>query len=45
MLGLQSYWDASYAEDLANYQEHGQAGEIWLVGNFRNLYFLPMITI
>ncbi|XP_020275429.1 protein-lysine N-methyltransferase mettl10 [Asparagus officinalis] len=29
MLGLQSYWDASYAEDLANYQEHGQAGEIW----------------
>jgi hypothetical protein len=29
MLGLQSYWDASYSEDLANYQEHGHAGEIW----------------
>lgn len=29
MLGLQSYWDASYVEDLANYREHGQAGEIW----------------
>lgn len=29
MLGLQSYWDSSYAEDLANYHEHGQAGEIW----------------
>ncbi|CAO2165980.1 unnamed protein product [Urochloa humidicola] len=29
MLGLQSYWDSSYSEDLANYQEHGHAGEIW----------------
>ncbi|KAJ6794405.1 Uncharacterized protein M6B38_232405 [Iris pallida] len=29
MLGLQSYWDATYAEDLANYNEHGQEGEIW----------------
>ncbi|OAY85064.1 protein-lysine N-methyltransferase mettl10 [Ananas comosus] len=29
MLGLQSYWDASYAEDLANFHEHGHAGEIW----------------
>lgn len=29
MLGLQSYWDASYSEDLANFQEHGHAGEIW----------------
>ncbi|XP_042385470.1 EEF1A lysine methyltransferase 2-like [Zingiber officinale] len=29
LLGLQSYWDASYAEDLANFHEHGQAGEIW----------------
>lgn len=29
MLGLQSYWDSTYAEDLANYHEHGQAGEIW----------------
>lgn len=31
MLGFQSYWDASYAEDLANFREHGHAGEIWLV--------------
>ncbi|RCV26800.1 hypothetical protein SEVIR_5G278000v4 [Setaria viridis] len=29
VLGLQSYWDASYSEDLANFQEHGHAGEIW----------------
>ncbi|WVZ69251.1 hypothetical protein U9M48_018065 [Paspalum notatum var. saurae] len=29
MLGLQSYWDASYSEDLSNFQEHGHAGEIW----------------
>ncbi|XP_062218038.1 uncharacterized protein LOC133918262 [Phragmites australis] len=29
MLGLQSYWDASYSEDLANFQEHGHTGEIW----------------
>ncbi|PKA56942.1 hexaprenyldihydroxybenzoate methyltransferase [Apostasia shenzhenica] len=29
MLGLQSYWDASYAEDLANFHEHGHAGEVW----------------
>uniref|UniRef100_A0A1D1XRM4 Protein-lysine N-methyltransferase g.60620 n=2 Tax=Anthurium amnicola TaxID=1678845 RepID=A0A1D1XRM4_9ARAE len=29
MLGLQSYWDSAYAEDLANFQEHGHAGEVW----------------
>ncbi|KAJ0962760.1 hypothetical protein J5N97_027882 [Dioscorea zingiberensis] len=29
MLGLQSYWDATYAEDLVNFHEHGHAGEIW----------------
>ncbi|XP_074582903.1 uncharacterized protein LOC141839133 [Curcuma longa] len=29
LLGLQSYWDASYAEDLANFHGHGQAGESW----------------
>ncbi|KAG8055820.1 hypothetical protein GUJ93_ZPchr0001g31127 [Zizania palustris] len=29
MLGLQSYWDASYSEDLAIFQELGHAGEIW----------------
>ncbi|RWW68498.1 hypothetical protein BHE74_00023974 [Ensete ventricosum] len=29
LLGLLSYWDASYAEDLANFHEHGHAGEIW----------------
>ncbi|XP_008800933.2 EEF1A lysine methyltransferase 2 isoform X2 [Phoenix dactylifera] len=29
MLGFQSYWDASYAEDLANFREHGHGGEIW----------------
>ncbi|KAG0457960.1 hypothetical protein HPP92_023117 [Vanilla planifolia] len=30
MLGLQSYWEASYAEDLANFHEHGHAGEVWV---------------
>lgn len=29
MLGLQSYWDATYAEDLANFHERGHAGEVW----------------
>ncbi|KAH7682650.1 Protein-lysine N-methyltransferase Efm4/METTL10 protein [Dioscorea alata] len=29
ILGLQSYWDATYAEDLVNFHEHGHAGEIW----------------
>ncbi|XP_010243768.1 PREDICTED: protein-lysine N-methyltransferase Mettl10-like [Nelumbo nucifera] len=29
MLGLQSYWDATYADELANFHEHGHSGEIW----------------
>ncbi|KAK1301448.1 hypothetical protein QJS10_CPB12g00309 [Acorus calamus] len=29
VLGLQSYWDATYAGDLANFHEHGHAGEVW----------------
>lgn len=29
MLGLQTYWDAAYADELANFREHGHAGEIW----------------
>jgi SAM-dependent methyltransferase len=29
VLGLQSHWDASYADDLANFHEHGHVGEIW----------------
>ncbi|XP_042505586.1 EEF1A lysine methyltransferase 2-like [Macadamia integrifolia] len=29
LLGLQSYWDATYADELANFHEHGHAGEIW----------------
>jgi len=31
MLGLQSYWDATYSDELANFREHGHAGEIWSV--------------
>lgn len=29
MLGLQSYWDTAYADELANYRDHGHAGEVW----------------
>ncbi|KAL1569417.1 EEF1A lysine methyltransferase 2 [Salvia divinorum] len=29
MLGFQSYWDAAYAEELANFREHGRTGEVW----------------
>ncbi|XP_022759293.1 EEF1A lysine methyltransferase 2-like [Durio zibethinus] len=29
MLGLQSYWDGAYADELANFREHGHAGENW----------------
>lgn len=29
MLGLQSYWDATYTDELQNFREHGHAGEIW----------------
>ena len=29
MLGLQSYWDAAYADELSNFREHGHAGEVW----------------
>ncbi|CAM8927318.1 unnamed protein product [Rhodiola kirilowii] len=29
VLGLQSYWDATYADELANFSEHGHVGEVW----------------
>lgn len=29
MLGYQSYWDATYADELTNFREHGDAGEVW----------------
>ncbi|KAI8541909.1 hypothetical protein RHMOL_Rhmol08G0097200 [Rhododendron molle] len=29
MLGFQNYWDSAYANELANYREHGHAGEVW----------------
>lgn len=29
MLGFQSYWDAAYADELANFREHGHTGEVW----------------
>ncbi|KAI3502019.1 hypothetical protein L1887_30050 [Cichorium endivia] len=29
MLGFQSYWDATYADELTNFREHGDAGEFW----------------
>ncbi|KAK9683166.1 hypothetical protein RND81_10G120400 [Saponaria officinalis] len=28
-LGLQSYWDSAYSEELENFRQHGHAGEIW----------------
>lgn len=32
VLGLQSHWDSIYANELVNFHEQGDAGEIWLVG-------------
>ncbi|XP_058087346.1 uncharacterized protein LOC131234463 [Magnolia sinica] len=29
VLGLQSYWDTTYAGELANFHEHGHTGEVW----------------
>lgn len=29
MLGFQSYWDSAYADELANFHEHGHTGEVW----------------
>ncbi|KAJ4847532.1 hypothetical protein Tsubulata_003959 [Turnera subulata] len=29
LLGLQSYWNSAYAEELANFREHGHVGEVW----------------
>ncbi|XP_062107480.1 uncharacterized protein LOC133818561 [Humulus lupulus] len=29
MLGLQSYWDSAYADELTNFREHGHSGEVW----------------
>uniref|UniRef100_A0A2P2LW63 Protein-lysine N-methyltransferase n=1 Tax=Rhizophora mucronata TaxID=61149 RepID=A0A2P2LW63_RHIMU len=29
MLGLHSYWDAAYSDELANFREHGHSGEVW----------------
>ncbi|CAI9303261.1 unnamed protein product [Lactuca saligna] len=28
-LGYQSYWDATYADELTNFREHGDLGEVW----------------
>ncbi|KAF7827431.1 EEF1A lysine methyltransferase 2 [Senna tora] len=33
MLGFQSYWDSAYADELANFREHGHAGEVWFGAN------------
>lgn len=43
MLGFQSYWDATYADELTNFREHGDAGEVWYV--CVNLLELPCISI
>ncbi|KAL3618976.1 hypothetical protein CASFOL_037204 [Castilleja foliolosa] len=29
MLGFQRYWDATYADELTNFREHGHVGEVW----------------
>ncbi|KAM7520295.1 hypothetical protein LguiB_019257 [Lonicera macranthoides] len=29
MLGFQSYWDSTYADELTNFREHGHRGEVW----------------
>nr|XP_033509075.1 EEF1A lysine methyltransferase 2 [Nicotiana tomentosiformis] len=33
MLGFQSFWDSAYADELANFREHGHAGEVWFGAN------------
>uniref|UniRef100_A0A2P2LW84 Protein-lysine N-methyltransferase n=1 Tax=Rhizophora mucronata TaxID=61149 RepID=A0A2P2LW84_RHIMU len=38
MLGLQSYWDAAYSDELANFRDHGHSGEIWLTMFLRQRY-------
>ncbi|CAN6446046.1 unnamed protein product [Victoria cruziana] len=29
MLGLLSYWDSAYTDELTNFHEHGHVGEVW----------------
>lgn len=29
VLGLQSHWESTYAEELANFHQHGDTGEVW----------------
>ncbi|KAL5726639.1 hypothetical protein ACHQM5_009665 [Ranunculus cassubicifolius] len=37
VLGLQSYWDATYADELANFYEHGHTGEVWFGENVMDI--------
>ncbi|KAI8018479.1 hypothetical protein LOK49_LG04G00505 [Camellia lanceoleosa] len=44
MLGFQSYWDAAYVDELANFLEHGHAGEVWFLSNNQFSGSLPNLT-
>ena len=37
MLGLQSYWDSAYSNELTNFREHGHSGEVWFVSTSKLL--------
>ncbi|KAF6137542.1 hypothetical protein GIB67_031821 [Kingdonia uniflora] len=46
MLGLQSYWDSTYADELANFHEHGHTGEIcvWTYLDLQDLDTLLVVV-
>lgn len=45
MLGFQSYWDSAYADELANFREHGHAGEVWYGLERRQLASFPFFHL
>lgn len=42
-LGLKSYWDVAYADDLAKFREHGHTGDVLCV--LFILFFVYFISL